>query len=261
MTRVPNPLRRGGVALLADDAGGGGQPVVFQHGLCGDAGQTTEAFPPDPAFRRLTLECRGHGRSETGPTDLLRIATFADDVAALIAALGPPVVMGGISMGAAIALRLAVRRPDLVRGLVLARPDMAPNAEVGRLLANGPQEAARAAFLAGPTAARLAADAPDNLASLTGFFARTPLDVTAMLLQAISADGPGVTEAEVRAISVPALVLGTDRDAIHPFAHAQTLAGLIRGARLLAITSKAVDRAAYLHEFRAALAAFLKDIP
>jgi pimeloyl-ACP methyl ester carboxylesterase len=264
-------LVRDGVALHVDDGGGPGTPVVFQHGLCGDARQTAEVFPPLPAFRRLTLECRGHGRSEAGDPTALTIATFADDVAAVIEALGSgAVVVGGISMGVAIALRLAVRRPDLVRGLVLARPawvtraapdNMRPNAEVGRLLATLPPAAAREAFLRGPTARRLAEHAPDNLASLTTFFDREPLAVTAALLQAIAADGPGASEREVGAIRVPTLVLGTDHDLIHPMAHAEAIAALIPGARLAAVTSKAESRARYVADVRAALRSFLEDIP
>jgi pimeloyl-ACP methyl ester carboxylesterase len=105
-----------------------------------------------------------------------------------------PVIIGGISLGAAISLRLAVKRPDLVRALVLARPawltasapeNMIPNAEVGHLLTHLPPPAAKAAFLAGPLGQRLAAAAPDNLASLTGFFAREPIEVTAALLSSI----------------------------------------------------------------------------
>jgi pimeloyl-ACP methyl ester carboxylesterase len=102
---------------------GEGPDFVFQHGLCGDSGQTAEVFPDDAPFRRVTLECRGHGRSEAGEPAHLSIATFADDVAAMIEMQrGAPVILGGISMGAAIALRLAVKRPQLVRALVLARP-------------------------------------------------------------------------------------------------------------------------------------------
>lgn len=262
-------LARDGTVLTVDDAGGPGRPVVFQHGLCGDAGQTAEVFPATPAFRRLTLECRGHGRSPAGDLAALGIATFADDVAAVIEALGDgPAVVGGISMGAAIALRLAVHRPDLVRGLILARPawatlpspeNMRPNTEVGRLLAVMAPAAAREAFLGGPIAQQLAALAPDNLTSLTGFFDRPEPDVTAALLQAISADGPGVSEAEVAAVRVPTLVLGTKHDLIHPLEHARTLAALIPDARLEVITSKAVSRERYVAEFRAALQGFLEE--
>ncbi len=53
----PKSLRRGdehhlrtsdGTRLNVDTAGEG-MPVVFLHGLCGDAGQTSERFPPNPA--------------------------------------------------------------------------------------------------------------------------------------------------------------------------------------------------------------------
>ena len=65
---------------LALHQSGQGPTVVFQHGLCGDASQTAEASPP--GFRRLTLECRGHGASDEAQT--YAIATFADDLTALI---------------------------------------------------------------------------------------------------------------------------------------------------------------------------------
>jgi pimeloyl-ACP methyl ester carboxylesterase len=267
MTAEGRTLTRDGVRLHVEDAGGPGLPVVFQHGLCGDAAQTAEVFPA--GFRCLTLECRGHGRSEAGPFEQFTVADFASDVAAILEEFDGPVVVGGISMGAAIALRLAVRRPERVRALILARPawvtenapaNMAPNAEVGRLLATSSPQTARAAFLVSETALRLAAAAPDNLATLTGMFAREPVQVTAALLQRISVDGPGVSGRETRALNVPTLVIATRQDFVHPLAHAETLASMIPAARLAIIPSKSTDRAAYVREFRAALASFLTDL-
>ena len=148
----------------------------------------------------------------------MSIATFCDDIAAYIEKnLTPPIMIGGISMGAAIALRLAVKRPDLVKALIIARPawltapapkNMAPNAEVGRLMKTLPLGEAKTTFLAGPIGVRLAAEAPDNLASLAGFFSRTPLDVTAEMLTRISNDGPDVTDDEVGNLALPTLVIG-----------------------------------------------------
>jgi pimeloyl-ACP methyl ester carboxylesterase len=258
----------GAPALHVDDTGGSGPPVIFQHGLCGAAGQPAEVFPDETGFRRITLDMRGHGRSEAGDLSKLSIAVFADDIMAFIEQSGQgPVIIGGISMGAAIAMRIAVLRPDLVRGLILARPawslsagppNMLPNAEVGALLASLDRNEARSIFEKSETARRLAAEAPDNLASLMGFFEREPQHVTAALLQAISADGPGVTASQLRSIKVPTLVIGHGMDAVHPLALAEELAAVIPGARLATITPKAADRIKYMADFRAAMASFLK---
>ncbi|WFR98802.1 alpha/beta fold hydrolase [Rhizobium tumorigenes] len=253
--------------LSVDDAGGAGLPIIFQHGLCGDAGQTTEAFPADTAFRRVTIEMRGHGRSAAGDPSKFSIATFTDDVASFIAEKHlKPVVVGGISMGATIALRLAVKYPQLVKGLIIARPawiidnapeNMMPNAEVGALLARLPPDEARQQFMAGDTANLLKRDAQANLDSLIGFFARAPIDITAALLTAISADGPGVSEDAVRDLAIPTLVVGHEQDLVHPIAYAQALAGMIAGSNYVEITPKAADKLRYVSEFRAAIQDFL----
>jgi pimeloyl-ACP methyl ester carboxylesterase len=109
------------------------------------------------------------------------------------------------------------------------------------------------------TGRRLAADAPDNLASLLSFFDRGPRAGTSALLRAISRDAPGINEAELRELNVPTLVLATDQDAIHPLALAEKLASLIPGATLRELTPKGVDKPAYLTDFQAALTTFLKD--
>ncbi len=259
---------RNGPMLHVDDAGGDGLPVLFLHGLCGDAKQAAEAFPPDAEFRRITLEARGHGASEAGDATAFSIATFTDDVAQLITALNlGPLVVGGISMGAAIAMRLAVMRPELVRGLVIARPawftfaappNMQPNAEVGALLERLQGDSALAVFMETATAKRLAVEAPDNLASLKGFFSRLPRDVTSALLQRISADGPGVSETQLRNLRLPTLVIGHGRDSVHPLLLAQNIAHVIPGAVLAEITPKAVDRVRYVSEFQTAMRQFLK---
>jgi pimeloyl-ACP methyl ester carboxylesterase len=263
-------LQRAPVQLTYYDAARGSVPVVLQHGLCGSAQQTAEAFPEDEDLRLLTLECRGHGTSSAGAADGLSIASFADDVIALIESERlAPVILGGISMGAAISLRIAVRRPELVRALILARPawvtesapaNMRPNAEVGELLASVAPERARARFEQGATARQLATEAPDNLASLLGFFERQPLIVTAELLQRISVDGPGVSPDEVRAVAVPALVIGHQADAIHPLSHARSLAALLPQAELVEITPKSVSRETYINDLHAAIRQFIRSI-
>ncbi len=263
------PFLRDGTALRYEDEGEG-PAVLFQHGLGGDAGQAAEVFPDAPPSRRITLECRGQGGSAMGPPNRLSIASFSDDLEALAETLGlGPVIAGGISMGAAIAQRLAVHRPERVRALILARPawvaapspeNMRPYAEVGALMARLSSDEARRRFAASETTAQLSEEAPDNLASLIGFFARHGPAAFGRLLTSIAADGPGVSEEDLGRIAVPTLVIGHPRDLAHPLASAEALAALVPGARLRVITPKAEDRAAYVREFRGALADFLDQV-
>ena len=262
-------LERDGLRLAGRDLGNG-LPVVFQHGLGGDEAQVAEVFSDGSGFRRLTLECRGQGRSPKDDPGRYAIATFADDVLAFADARGiGRFVAGGISMGAAIALRLAVRQPERVIALVLARPawlwqpapqNMQMFAEVASHLRDPERQRAIADFERSDTARRLAREAPDNLASMRKFLEVEDRAGLAALLSAIAADGPGVSEAELRSIRVPTLVLGTGMDLAHPLDHARTLASMIPGAELVELTAKSLDRPRYVAEFRAALSGFLSRV-
>jgi pimeloyl-ACP methyl ester carboxylesterase len=261
-------LTRDDAELRLFDSGGAGMPVLFQHGLGGDAAQVEENFPDRPAWRRITLECRAQGGSQPGTMRPFSLAMFARDVLAACDACGiGRFVAGGISMGAAVALHLAARCPDRVTGLILARPawlfepapaNMQLFAEVARALREAVPEAARAGFLQSPTARLLADEAPDNLTSLLKFFDRPDPAVTADLLADIAGDGPGVTSAQAAAIVVPALVIGHAVDHVHPLACARTLARALPGAQLVEITPKATDKPRHVQELRHAVDGFLE---
>ena len=216
-------LRRDDASLQVFDRGTG-PAVVFQHGLGGDEAQVAQVFPDDAGWRRLTVECRGHGGSTLGGTRPFGFAMFADDVLAAADDAGlDRFAVGGISMGAAIALRLAVRHPGPDRrprpgaprlGLRRRRRDnLRPIREAAELIRAHPLPEARRRFAASPTAARLAEEAPDNLASLLGYFERPDARGFADVLAAIAADGPGVSQAQAAALTVPTLVVGNARDA------------------------------------------------
>ena len=57
------PHHHAGLRFTVSETGAG-RPMLFQHGLCGDAAQPADVFPPASGWRCLTLECRGHGHSE-----------------------------------------------------------------------------------------------------------------------------------------------------------------------------------------------------
>jgi pimeloyl-ACP methyl ester carboxylesterase len=246
---------------------GQGAPVPWQHGLGAAASQPAEVFPKDAGLQRITLLCRGHGNSSLGPLPRLSIRQFTDDAVALLDHLNiPEAAVGGISMGAAIALRMAAKYPARVNKLVLARPawvdqpapeTMALYSKVPPLLAGEDPVDALHDFQNLPEFLALRSTSPDNASSMADFFKRPRRETTIALLTVIPLDGPGVTKFEMAALRVPTLVIGNGQDYVHPLAYAQSLAEAIPGAVFRQITSKSVDKRDYLNEFRAALKGFL----
>ena len=255
---------------LAVRHAGDGRPFLFIHGLCGDAGQTQEVFPEVVGWRCISPECRGHGGSDFGDAAELSIARFTTDMVRLAKGLdGPAPVIGGISMGAAIALRAAALHPAIFSGLVLARPawvdrpapdNLAPHRMIADDLATLGPAAARQKFEASDMARRIAEQAPDNMTSYHGFFERQPTGQTQALLAAIAQDSPGIGRDAISAIDLPTLVIGCRRDLAHPIAMAEELAALIPQARLAEITPKSDNRERYVRDFRAAIGRFLKEM-
>src|SRR5436190_13712110 len=91
---------------------GSGLPFIFQHGLGADVNQPFGLFKPPAGIRLIALDARGHGQSETGPAEEISLSASADDLLQLIKYFEiPGSVFGGISMGAAIALVVALRHP------------------------------------------------------------------------------------------------------------------------------------------------------
>ena len=168
--------------------GARGPVVVFQHGLGGDETQVAEVFPDSPmaAGARLTLDCRGQGRSPPDPQNHYAIRTFAEDVLRLADAIGRSSgsSAGGISMGAAIALHLAVHHPEPRHGADPRPARLAVRGRARRTWRPTPRWRACSARRAGLatfeaseiSVDRLAREAPNNLGSLRGFFnpCRTP---------------------------------------------------------------------------------------
>jgi pimeloyl-ACP methyl ester carboxylesterase len=265
-----------GVALSYRDEGSG--PVlIFQHGLGGSAEQPFEVIDDFSGFRRITMECRAHGESEAGPLEALSIATFADDLLALMAHLGiERAHIGGISMGAAVASRFAVLNPERTMSLCIARPawfdrpgpdNMAIFALAARCLEDHESEAdepgrqaAKAQLMASDAFAALKKASSHNAKSLLRQLDGPDRVVTRHLLARLAVDGPGISFADYRALRMPVQVIGHGEDVVHPWAMAEGIAAAIPGAQLVSITPKSESLEAYLRDFRAALSGFLRDV-
>jgi len=101
---------------------GQGRPIVFLHGGLADHRAALFRVGRLAASHRLVVpDLRGSGRSvHAGALSWDRLA---DDVAALLGHLGiERAVIGGTSMGSAVALRFALRHSRRTQGLILMSP-------------------------------------------------------------------------------------------------------------------------------------------
>jgi pimeloyl-ACP methyl ester carboxylesterase len=111
--------------VLARSGQAAGDPVVLVHGNISSGLFFQElllALPQE--YRGLAPDLRGYGETEPAPIDATRsLGDFADDLAALLAALGIPTAhFAGWSMGGGVILQLLSSHPHLVRSLTLIDP-------------------------------------------------------------------------------------------------------------------------------------------
>ncbi len=219
--------------------GGAGRPLIFLHGgLADHRAALVHVGAAAGRIRVIAPDLRGSGRSvDAGPLDWDRLA---DDAAALCDHLGlERAVIGGVSMGSGVALRVGLRHPSRVAGLLLVWPAFAG-------AARGPTPAQRAACAAIEAAGvRARSEGIDALRPLyEGLPAPLRARALAMLADFDAASvaatcellamrtQPFAREEELAAIDAPtAIVPGVDPT--HPAEVAALYARWIPGARVL----------------------------
>jgi 3-oxoadipate enol-lactonase len=222
-----------GTRLFAVETGQG-PPVVFIHGGLADHRAALFRLAPLAATHRLiTPDLRGSGRSHYGGE--LSWDRLADDLAALLTHLEiESAVVGGTSMGSAVALRFALRHPRRLRALILMSP-LYPGAD--RPLAEAASAAMRVMAEAGQRTAEHGVDAlrslfealPDPVRDIAIEMALSfdPQSVAATTRFLATNAQPMSTARELEALGVPVLILpGIDPE--HPAEVAQLYARYLR---------------------------------
>ncbi|BAP43805.1 3-oxoadipate enol-lactonase [Pseudomonas sp. StFLB209] len=218
---------------------GQGSPVLLLHGL-GSSGLDWEYQIPALAaqHRVITLDIRGHGRSDK-PRERYSIKGFSADVEALIEHLHlEPVHVVGLSMGGMIGFQLAVDHPQWLRSLCIVNSGPQVKVRSANEVWQWFKRWSLARLLSmqalGQALGKLLFPRPDQAdlrRKIAERWARN--DKRAYLASFDAIVGWGVQERLSR-INCPTLVISGDRD-YTPVAVKQAYVKLIRNARLVVI--------------------------
>jgi pimeloyl-ACP methyl ester carboxylesterase len=234
--------------VLAGEESGTGPAIVLLHGLTATrryvvmGSRTLERS----GYRVIAYDARGHGRSQPAPEpSAYGYGLLAADLRAVLDATGMQrALLAGASMGAHTAVRFALEHPERVAALALITPAFDPatrtddaDFEPWDALARGLREDGIEGFVR----AYHLQDVPEALRATVATVLRQRLaghehlDAVADALEAVPRSRPFEQIAQLAAIQVPAVVVGSrdEADPEHPLAVAESYARAIPGARLV----------------------------
>ncbi|MBU2867255.1 alpha/beta fold hydrolase [Pacificibacter marinus] len=241
--------------------------LMVLHGL----GATTDQFSGmfDAHFQNspIAMNMPGHGERprENGRASFDRFAALALDTLDQLKV--ESVTLAGISMGAGIAIKMALQRPDLVNGLILLRPAWMdePNPknlkiihDIGVWLSQGTKLDAIDRLNKDRFYHDLTLTNPAAAKSILGAITRSNSRKNAPVLTQMVEDTPLASLADLAAIGAKTLVVATPDDPLHPREIAQAWADQIPSATLCELPSKYVAPAAFQSGLNAALDTFLR---
>src|SRR3954463_6107363 len=188
--------------------------------------------------RVVTMDLLGHGRSDR-PRDMTAYSMpfFGEQVIALLDHLEiDQAVIAGTSLGANTTLEAAAAHPDRVRGMVLEMPVL-DNALLGCAIAFTPL---MVALTFGEPVMKGVSWATRRIPTGRVWGADVLLDAvrqdpgpSAAVLQGLFFGRVAPHKALRRTIEPPALVIGHDRDPVHPFSDSDALVEELPNGRLL----------------------------
>jgi 3-oxoadipate enol-lactonase len=219
---------------------GQGSPLLLLHGV-GGSHEMWLPIVPDlaRAHRVIAADHRGHGASDK-PRGSYTISLFGQDWVALMDALKVDRAhLVGLSMGGAIAMRLAVELPRRVRSLVLVDTWAFPHPDflalmrkrLERLAAGDLAAYAEEAIPHVYSPAFIAAN-PEALSLYRARVAQLNPDSIRAAVEACMAHDMRGRQAEIK---VPTLVVVGKEDRLTPPYHSEYLARTIPGSRLVVI--------------------------
>ncbi|MGH8481265.1 MAG: acyl-CoA-binding protein [Nevskiaceae bacterium] len=222
---------------------GDGAPVVLLHGILLDAAVNRDVATPlaEAGYRVILLDLLGHGRSDRAEAAELRNDFFAEQVVGCLNHLKiDEAVIGGVSLGAIVALQIAVTAPKRVKALLLEMPVMEESTPFAAILLSPLVFATNYfAWLYRPFAKlleRLPRPRTAVFESALNAAAQDPEAIRSILHGVLV--GPVVPPRRLRRrIEAPALVIGHSGDWLHNLEDSRALAEELPNGKLLTARS------------------------
>jgi pimeloyl-ACP methyl ester carboxylesterase len=229
-----------GQRLYYEIYGEGPRVVVYLHGILLDANLNRRLAVNLAARgnRVILLDLPGHGLSDKPRrASYHRMDTYARHVVALLDHLGiDKAVIGGVSLGASVALMVAAQAPERVQGLVIEMPVLEwalPSAALTFIpLLLAVHYAAPVVRALASLVRRIPRTGIGELDSVMNTLSNEPKE-TAAVLHGVLAGPITPTVDERAAMTMPTLVIGHGADRIHAFHDAEQLARRMPNARLV----------------------------
>lgn len=228
---------------------GEGRSLVFLHGMGGSVKQIYGVYDAIPGISLITVNQQGHGNSDAC-WERYDFEHLADDILALLEHLHiKKACLAGISMGAAVALNLAVRFPERVEKLILIRNAWTdqPMSEEVQLAYHDLGEALREGGLA-----KFQQTKGWDIVKEPSVYTRnaflSPFEDESCLRYwqkylILPEKTPIKSVEELEKLTMPVLILACKNDLCHPFHYGIYLAEHIEGAQFREIVDKDTDGA------------------
>lgn len=250
---------------------GTGRPLLFLHGLGASLVQPVSILEGLTDVRLLSFDFRGHGLTEfDGPPSDYQIPVFAEDAMALLDHLQiNRAVVGGISLGAAVALNAAIRFPERVEGLLLIRPAWLNHpfpvnldllVRIGRWVERFGIEGAREHLLRDTNFQEINSRNPGAGDALLGQLRRPQVALHYEALMRLPASVPFLHWEEVQALKQPALVITNNRDPLHPRDYGRQLAIGLQGGMLKTVAPRYQDPERHFRQVCQLISVFLREL-
>lgn len=215
----------------------------------------------------ITMDAPGHGSSPLPDDVLPTFNYYGDQIMLLMEHLKvKKAILGGISMGAGIALNIALRAPEMVKALILIRPawldqEKPKNLEILLKAAKYIGQIGGAEIFSRSREVRqLRSVLPVAAQSVMGVFDKTQSPKLPVVLENMVLDKPFDKVSALAKIKVPSLLIGNENDPLHPLNLTQVIHDHIPKNQMFVVPSRYLNNTEHQKSVTQHISKFINDL-